>query len=143
MKNIFCIFRLHLQNLPTVASSECMTKKETTKTDCLFFITFQKLIPSNDFFFVVRNNMHITHYFSLKRYDQGLPNIQLFISLYMIILNWVTKWVMVCNKALFWVKFLDRQCRWNSCYLRLLTFKQCMIIYLHCYSNCFMPHYFL
>ena len=31
MKNIFCIFRLHPQNLPTVASSECMTKKETTK----------------------------------------------------------------------------------------------------------------
>ena len=53
MKNIFCIFRLHLQNLPTVASSECMTKKETTKTDCLFLIIFQKLILSNDFFFVV------------------------------------------------------------------------------------------
>ena len=53
MENIFCIFRLLLQNLTTVASSECMTKKETTKTDCLFLIIFQKLILSNDFFFVV------------------------------------------------------------------------------------------
>ena len=29
------------------------SKKETTKTDRLFFIIFQKLILSNDFFFVV------------------------------------------------------------------------------------------
>lgn len=53
MKNIFCIFRLHLQDLSLEASSEYMTKKETTKTDCLFPIIFQKLILSNDFFFVV------------------------------------------------------------------------------------------